>query len=433
MDKTLSIEQNRYLLKPRLEINALFERESDGITPTPNALLHQDILKYGAEHPYENGFRFTALANWLIKRNDEFSNYYTGSKSHTPPNARVANKRQRIQRHIDNLIQLGLIYEKAIVKAERNGVDISLYDFTLEGHLFAWLNMAKDTSIENKNAIDDDNQTYVRSSTKERDDMLKGAVHKPRSKHKEKKENLGNNIHQQPPIAVRHVLDIVEACCKLNDSCILLFIVNFFRKCNEKGRFSYIIDHFMNAILPNYHIHHGKDLIALFLGLSHSLNWILPSPKIFYETLKGLDAETKKIVLFQFKMEIEEYHNKNYFTDEAVIVRQINCKFSPPEALDDVDRKSNENTIGSIPGKEWQTMRFDNIDDNSKVVLPGFCDKCKSERSFIINIFEYLDSLVGAYHGRYHSRSISGSCFKCEEHIASTSVMRLPHFVVAWQ
>src|ERR671929_213013 len=75
-------------------------------------------------------------------------------------------------------------------------------------------------------------------------------------KHKEKKERLGNNSNQKPPTAVRHVLEIVEACCKLNDSCLLLFIVNFFRKCNEKGRFSFIIDHFMKTILPNAHISH---------------------------------------------------------------------------------------------------------------------------------------------------------------------------------
>ena len=97
---------------------------------------------------------------------------------------------------------------------------------------------------------------------------------------------MGNNINQQPPIAVPYVLDMVEACRKLNDSCVLLFIVNFFRKCNENERFSFIIDHFMRAILPSSHISHGKDLIALFLGLSHSLNWILPAPELFYELLK---------------------------------------------------------------------------------------------------------------------------------------------------
>ena len=47
----------------------------------------------------------------------------------------------------------------------------------------------------------------------------------------------------------------------------------------------------MKTILPNAHISHGKDLIALFLGLSHSLNWILPDPKLFYETLDELDKE----------------------------------------------------------------------------------------------------------------------------------------------
>ncbi len=92
MSKTLSIKKtsSASILFPRLEINIIFERDSNGITPTLDALLYQDILKYGTEQQYENGFRFTQLANWLMKRNDEFYNYYTGSKSRTPPNARVA-------------------------------------------------------------------------------------------------------------------------------------------------------------------------------------------------------------------------------------------------------------------------------------------------------------------------------------------------------
>ncbi len=285
-----------------------------------------------------------------------------------------------------------------MVKAEKNHVDIPLYDFTFEGYLLAWLNKAKDTSVNNRKAIneDDNNQkTFVKINTKAIDDRLKEALYSPPSKYETKKE--GNNNNQKPPpMAVQRVLDTVELCSNLNDSCILLFIVNFFRKCNENERFSFIIDHFMRAILPSSHISHGKDLIALFLGLSHSLNWILPAPKLFYEVLNELGEETKKIVLFQFKMEIEEYHNKNYFPDEALIIRQINDKLSPPQILDDMDRKSNENTIVSIPGKEWQTMRFDNIGDYSNVVLPGFCDKCESQRSFVTNIFRYLDSLVAA-------------------------------------
>jgi hypothetical protein len=188
----------------------------------------------------------------------------------------------------------------------------------------------------------------------------------------------------------------------------------------------------MKTILPNSHITHGKDLIALFLGLSHSLNWILPDPKLFYEALKELDKETKKLVLFQFKMEIEEYHNRNYFTDEALAILQINDKLSPSQVLDDIDRKSNENTIVSVPGEEWQTMRFDNISDYSNVVLPGFCDKCKSQRSFAISIFSYLDRLVAA-HGPYPSRSISGRLLQIWTAYSIYPYMRLPHFVAAWQ
>ena len=371
-----------------------------------------------------------------MKRNNEFCNYYTGHKAHTPPNARVANKRQRIQRHIDNLIQLGLIYEKSVVKAEKNHVDIPLYDFTFEGYLLAWLNKAKGTSVDNRKAIneDDNNQkTFVKNNTKEIDDRLKGALYSPPSKYETKKD--GNNNQKPLPMAVQRVLDTVELCSKINNSCIILFIVNFFKECNKNGRFSFIIDHFMNAILPNSHIIHGKDLIALFLGLSHSLNWILPAPNQFYKILKELDEETKKLVLFQFKMEIEGYHNKNYFPDESLFIRQINRRIQRQIlGYQETDPNPNEgNTVAAVPGKEWETIRFDNAANHSNVVLPGFCDKCESKRSFVISIFTYLDSLVNAYHGRYHSRIVSGNCFKCGQYSVSTSVMMLPHFVAPWQ
>ena len=52
---------------------------------------------------FTSGFRFTELGKWLMKKNIEFINDYSGSKGHTSISARIANKRQRIQNCIDNL------------------------------------------------------------------------------------------------------------------------------------------------------------------------------------------------------------------------------------------------------------------------------------------------------------------------------------------
>jgi hypothetical protein len=93
-----------------------------------------DILRYGREQNYEGdvGFRYTDLANWLMKYNQEFQNYYSDSMKSTPPNIKVANNRQRIERLIEDLIRLGLLKVKSIVQAEKNKEPTELYDFTVE-------------------------------------------------------------------------------------------------------------------------------------------------------------------------------------------------------------------------------------------------------------------------------------------------------------
>jgi hypothetical protein len=68
--------------------------------------------------------------------------------------------------------------------------------------------------------------------------------------------------------------------------------------------------------LPNSRVNNGHELLRLFLGMSHSVNWILSDSETFFDVLCKLDEETRRIVLFQIKMEIEEYYNSNYLTEE---------------------------------------------------------------------------------------------------------------------
>jgi hypothetical protein len=66
---------------PAVNIQSLFEQESDNVL-TKNSLLYHDILRYGEDYQVKNAFRFTDLANWLLKHNIEFLTYYSGSKYH---------------------------------------------------------------------------------------------------------------------------------------------------------------------------------------------------------------------------------------------------------------------------------------------------------------------------------------------------------------
>jgi hypothetical protein len=66
-----------------------------------------------------------------------------------------------------------------------------------------------------------------------------------------------------------------------------------------------------------------------------------------------------------------------------------------------------QNNCLAVPGKEWQIARFNNIQEYSKITIPGFCYECKSQRPFIIDILRYFDFIIAAQ-GPYPSRLVSG-------------------------
>lgn len=195
-----------WLLKPRPPIfppiNIILEANSNG-TFTDNALLYQGILKYDLEHP--GGFIFTHLGNWLIKNLRQYRTYYTDSKSHIPMSARLANRRQIIQAHLDDLTRMELIYKKSMTKAQKTGEDIPCFDLTVQGRFLAWIMEARDP---NKN-------TDLMWTVKEK-------IYKP---------------DQMRLKAVREVFTIVDSFTSSKDSCILMFLNKFFVKCLSSDYF----------------------------------------------------------------------------------------------------------------------------------------------------------------------------------------------------
>jgi hypothetical protein len=367
-----------------IQIKTIFETNDDKKTLSRDSLLYQDILKFGIEHDYGFGFRFTDLANWLIDYNHEFRTYYTDSKSHIRKSARVANRRERIQGHIDKLEASNLIVKKAITEAEKNGENIPLYSLTMEGRLLALLIECKKISNDEKGDI--------------RDCSL-----------------------------FQKVLETINSCTKTKVSFSLIFINSFFKNCIEIGVFGDFIHFFIDMVLSDSTIYNGRDLLGLFLGLDHLLYWLASQPQIFIKTLQDLDRDTKRIILFQLKMEIEEYHHMNYLTkDWAAVCLYISehgddnyhdikkIKLKNGQMITQIDTPGNCSHMTIIPGSKWQMMRFNNISDYSKVCIPGFCINCRSEQSFTVDILEYLYSIVSML--TYDSDGIiSTNCDKCNE------------------
>jgi hypothetical protein len=375
------------MAKRLYSINEIFKKDKNGDYVRSNALLAQYIFRYASlikrdKSGYSEPFLHWELAKWLVKTFPDFVEYYEyPPHNHTSPSNRIENTRQRTIGLLDDLISLGLI-EPAGTAPQRRGTGITkCYKYTISGYLIAWL-------IEIKN------------------------------KDEERKSK-----------AIRQLLDMIDACNKINDSYILLFITRFFRKCNEKRVFDLIVTFYLDKILWKYTLNNDRDLLLLVFGLRHTLNWLLAEPQIFCETLRELDQDAKQLVLFHFKMEIEEYYNENYLKESILITRINNKAAQLIRGFPNI----NSDYLPSlpVPGREWQVMRFHNIHDYSKVILPGFCDTCKSEQPFVVDIFTYFDYIISAY-GPYPKVLVSGNCIKCNKYTASTDIMRFPHFGTAW-
>ncbi len=132
-----------------LTIHAIFETKEAQYTK--NALLYQDILQYSIDTGITEFQFYEHLGKWLLVKNVEFREEYSGSRKHIPPRTRFANKRQRIQDKINDLIRVSLIQINGSTKASKVNTDIPLYSLTNEGKFFA-LMLGRDLA-EDRNKI----------------------------------------------------------------------------------------------------------------------------------------------------------------------------------------------------------------------------------------------------------------------------------------
>ena len=129
--------------------------------------------------------------------------------------------------------------------------------------------------------------------------------------------------------------------------------------------------------------------MKLFLCVRHSLNWIIPFPDSFLDTLHELDAE--KMVLFHFKLEIEGYYNGNIIMELRIM------EFNNSVTWNKIGKREDYSKLIAIPGKEWHLTRFNNISDYSTVTIPGFCSRCRTEGAFFYGTLRYLDCIISIY------------------------------------
>lgn len=90
---------------------------------------------------------------------------------------------------------------------------------------------------------------------------------------------------------------------------------------------------------------------------------------LFFQTLDELDEQTRNLLLLQFKMDVEADYSYEHMDSESV--------------------------------REWELMRFENIQNYSKVTLSGYCKECKLSYPFVMDMLAFirLPDIFGVEHG----------------------------------
>lgn len=79
---------------------------------------------------------------------------------------------------------------------------------------------------------------------------------------------------------------------------------------------------------------------------------------LFFQTLDELDEQTRNLLLLQFKMDVEADYSYEHMDSESV--------------------------------REWELMRFENIQNYSKVTLSGYCKECKLSYPFVMDMLAFI-------------------------------------------
>lgn len=362
-------------------INMIFEMKNKDMF-SDDALLYQGILKYCIDYDDGKGVLFTDMGNFLIKTLPEFVNYYSGSKAKTPKYAKLDNIRNRIEGRIKILLMMELVRIKEMVSGRKNEKErVPLYELTGAGQFLACIIEARDPEKAHVP------MWHIKLNTRDHLEWKKSAIDHERSRR------------------IAGVFEIVNEYTSLKESIILKFLSAFFKKSFDEGVFGEIIDFYYYEILRNTEVNKGQETLRLFTKINHPIHWIFTQPRIFMETFYDMDTETKRVLMFNFKMDIEEYYNRYYLV--SYIRRYAYSAYHHPDLY-----YSGEMTLA---GKDWQLIRLDNIGNEEVVIIPAFCSSCRSEVPIKMNLTKYLDHLRSFISDPFSFENITSNCSNCKK------------------
>jgi hypothetical protein len=226
--------------------------------------IHRDILSWSTKQQYRE-FDVTEIGHWLLEHHQPFRDEF--ANSHIPSSYRLHSKRTYITSRLDELAQLRVLQKTRTVKSAKNDTEKTLYAFTREGSFIAWLVEAYYTK-----------EDKVRRSE-----------------------------------ATAAVFDILGSYLRNDGSSFAQFVTVFIDKLRQENMLHILIEHSTYNLARLVLQQDLRLAREVFPAIAHV--GIVPT-RIFKEAFKELSETTKRLLLFQFKMDIESNYGSWELTKE---------------------------------------------------------------------------------------------------------------------
>jgi hypothetical protein len=280
-------EITMHLMMKPIGIDSIFETspsESGQIRIiTDNALLYQDILRYSLNlqehHRESNGrFRIRELARWLIQNHEKYLKEYGGS--HMNVSNRIEARLDTIKAKANDLVKLLLIKNVRTAEQSKGSGVVDIFAFTPHAYFFAWLA----ESFEPKNRARANKQIFKVLV----DSMLK----------------------------IEH-----------DSTSSTIFYSNFYKKCEERGRFDDMVEFFREPLIIGVPIITVHDYFNYVTGIE---NMYMDVSGYFLglidETMEELDPKVSDLAMYQIKLDYERTMRANAKNPSSYEKTRFDCR-----------------------------------------------------------------------------------------------------------
>lgn len=254
-----------------LYINSIFEgKEKD-------TCLLQDLLRYYLdinELPLKQSKRFKLqeILNWVVRNNKEIRDHYNNNTRRrcTPYNLRIRNFKDIIEPRFKMLLQLDLIREVGTAKAEKLNLQVPVYEYTAYGIILALL--IKGLGLKK-----------VITITKQEGKIVE--------------------LEKELEKVYQYIYEMLAGKINKSSAATTIFYSILFRRLKEKGNFSKLVESMYDIINMSNNVVSVNDLVTRAI---YTTFFDEQSEKVmFYETYEELDQDSKKLVLYNTKMSLE--------------------------------------------------------------------------------------------------------------------------------